>query len=218
MPVLTTQAAKVPAKPRLESLSLDHALTQNDLFYISLNRSAFNGSKRGTRGITLHYSMPLGNWLIAATHSGYNYHQSIAGSQQTYIYSGESHNSELKLSRRLIRTASSKSGIYLRGWTRDSKNFIDDTEVLVQRRRMAGWEMGLTYRRYINTATLDTTLGFRRGTGAFGALPAPEELFDEGTSCPKIYFADLQFNLPFQLGHQSLRYTGSWRAQWNRTL
>ncbi|WP_038232133.1 ShlB/FhaC/HecB family hemolysin secretion/activation protein [Xylella fastidiosa] len=199
------------------TLSLDHALTQNDLFYISLNRSAFNGSKRGTRGITLHYSMPLGNWLIAATHSGYNYHQSIAGSQQTYIYSGESHNSELKLSRRLIRTASSKSGIYLRGWTRDSKNFIDDTEVLVQRRRMAGWEMGLTYRRYINTATLDTTLGFRRGTGAFGALPAPEELFDEGTSRPKIYFADLQFNLPFQLGHQSLRYTGSWRAQWNRT-
>ncbi|MRU32191.1 ShlB/FhaC/HecB family hemolysin secretion/activation protein, partial [Xylella fastidiosa subsp. multiplex] len=48
------------------TLSLDHVLTQTDLFYINLNRSAFNGSKRGTRRITLHYSMPLGNWLIAA--------------------------------------------------------------------------------------------------------------------------------------------------------
>ncbi len=77
--------------------------------------------------------------------------------------------------------------------------------------------MGLTYRRYIRAATLDTTLGVRHGTGAFGALPAPEELFDEGTSRPKIYFADAQLSLPFQLGQQRLRYNGSWRAQWNRT-
>ncbi|EWS77149.1 membrane protein [Xylella taiwanensis] len=199
------------------TLSLDHALAQNDLFYVNLSRAAFNGSRRGTRGITLHYSMPLGHWLIGATHSGYDYHQSVAGSQQTYLYRGESHNTEVKLSRLLARTAYSKSGMYLRAWTRDSKNFIDDTEVLVQRRRMAGWEMGLTYRRYISAATLDTTLGVRRGTGAFGALPAPEELFDEGTSRPKIYVADAQLSLPFQLGRQRLRYAGSWRAQWNRT-
>ncbi len=96
------------------TLSLDNALTQNDLFYVSLNRAAFNGGRRGTRGMTFHYSMPLGHWLIGATHSGYNYHQSVAGSQQTYIYSGESHNTELKVSRQLARTSYSKSGMYLR--------------------------------------------------------------------------------------------------------
>lgn len=34
---------------------------------------------------------------------------------------------------------------------------------------------------------------------------------------PKIITADAQLNAPFNLGEQRLRYTGTWRAQWNRT-
>ena len=29
--------------------------------------------------------------------------------------------------------------------------------------------------------------------------------------------ADVQLSVPFHLGEQRLRYTGTWRAQWNRT-
>lgn len=198
------------------TMSLDHALRQNDLFYVNLNHDVFSGGKRGTKGFTFHYSVPVGYWLFGATRSGYEYEQTVAGNQQSYLYSGESYNAEVRATRLLFRNASSKTSMYLRAWERDSRNFIDDTEILVQRRRMGGWELGLNHRHFIGQATLDGTVGFRRGTGAFGSIAAPEELFGEATSHPKIYFADAQLSVPFQLGQQRLRYTGSWRAQWNR--
>ncbi len=198
------------------TVSLDHALRQNDLFYVNLSHDAFSGGKRGTRGFTFHYSIPVGYWLFGATRSGYEYQQTVVGNQQSYLYSGDSHNAEVRATRLLFRNASSKTSMYLRGWERDSRNYIDDTEILVQRRRMGGWELGLNHRHFIGQATFDGTFGFRRGTGAFGSIAAPEEAFGEATSHPRIYFADAQLSVPFQWGQQRLRYTGSWRAQWNR--
>jgi hemolysin activation/secretion protein len=141
----------------------------------------------------------------------------VAGTSQTYLYSGTSENHELKLSRLIYRDASNKTTASLRGYLSKSNNFIDDTEVEVQRRRMAGWEAALAHRAFINDATLDLNFAYRRGTGAFAALPAPEEAFDEGTARPTIISAEASFIQPFKLGDQRLRYSGSWRAQWNRT-
>jgi len=89
--------------------------------------------------------------------------------------------------------------------------------VEVQRRRMAGWEAALAHRLFIGSATLDFGLNYRRGTGAFSALHAPEEAFGEGTARPEIITTENSLTLPFKLGEQSLRYNGTWRAQWNRT-
>lgn len=199
------------------TLSWDHLLRANDLFYLNLGHDVFNHEGQGTRSWTMHYDVPLDYWLLGATASGYEYHQSLAGDSQSYVYSGSSHNAELRLSRLLFRNATIKFGAYGRGWYRDSDNFIDDTEVLVQRRRMAGWEIGLTHRQFIGTATLDANVAVRHGTGAFDALQAPEEAFGEGTSRSKLIAADAQLSVPFQWGKQRLRYTGAWRAQWNRT-
>lgn len=202
------------------TLSYDHWWTLNDLFYVSLNHdlgaagSSASG-KHGTRGYTVHYSLPMGYWLLGATASGNRYHQSVAGASQTYIYSGDSRNAEIRLSRLIHRDAVRKTILSLRGWMRSSRNFIDDTEVEVQRRRMAGWDLGLSHREFIGTAILDVNLGYRRGTGARDSMRAPEEAFVEGTSRPRIITADAQLNLPFTLADQGLRYSGAWRAQWN---
>ncbi|KLD64405.1 membrane protein [Dyella japonica DSM 16301] len=199
------------------TLSLDNLLTGNDLFYANLGQSVFDGNDKGTRSYTLHYDVPYGYWLLGATASGYTYHQTVAGYAQNYVYSGTSHNADLKLSRLLYRNATIKFGGYVRAWERDSNNFIDDAEVLVQRRRQGGWEAGFTYKQFIGAATLDADAAYHRGTGAFNALHAPEEAFDEGTARPKIITADATLTLPFQLGDQRFRYIGSWRAQWSQT-
>lgn len=166
------------------TLSYDHPFGLNDLFYLNLNQDLGGGDPgdRGTRGHSLHYSLPYGYWLLAFDSNDHDYHQAVAGTNQTYRYSGESQTSELSLSRLIHRDAASKTRVTLQGWTRASKNFIDDTEVEVQRRRMAGWELGLGHQRFIGAATLDLELGYRHGTGALDSLPAPEEAFGEGTS------------------------------------
>ena len=201
------------------TVSGDHLLTLNDLFYASFNHDLGGGDAgdRGTRGHTVHYSLPWGYWLLSATASANDYHQSVAGASQTYLYSGESSNYEAKLSRLVFRDAAHKTTLSLRGYLTESKNFIDDTEVEVQRRRMAGWEASIEHRAFIGKATLDLNLAYRHGTGAFGALHAPEEVFNEGTARPTLITTDSTLSVPFALAGQALRYDLNWRAQWNRT-
>lgn len=199
------------------TVSVDNAAGLSDLFYINVGKSVFNGSERGTDSWAVHYSVPLGGWLLGANASNFDYEQTVAGAFENYVYSGSSRNAELRLTRMLFRNARAKTSMYARGWYRESDNFINDTEIEVQRRRMAGWELGLGHRHFIGKATLDVNLAYRKGTGAFNALRAPEEAFGEGTAHGRIYTADAQLVLPMQWGRQSLRYTGSWRAQWNRS-
>ncbi|WP_454251819.1 ShlB/FhaC/HecB family hemolysin secretion/activation protein [Pseudomonas sp. R151218B TE3479] len=201
------------------SLSLDNLLSLNDLFYASVNHDLGGGESghRGSDGSTLHYSLPFGYWQLGFTTSEYNYEQSVAGANQTYQYRGESRNNELRLSRLLYRDAVRKTTAWGSLWTRSSENFIDDTEIGNQKRRMAGWQLGLDHREFIGASILDLGVAYRRGTGAHDALRAPEEDFDAGTSRSQIITADAQLQVPFQVGDQRLRYIGGWRAQWNRT-
>lgn len=201
------------------AVSLDNPLGLSDLLYLSANRDLGNGDsdKRGTRGHTLHYSLPYGYWTLGATAGRHRYHQSVAGINQTYIYSGTGRHAEIRLARLVYRDAVRKTTASLRGYLKTSNNFIDDTEIEVQRRRMAGWEATLAHREFIAAATLDLNLAYRRGTGAWGALHAPEEAFGEGTARPRIVLSDAALNLPIALGDQRLRYGAAWRAQWNRS-
>ena len=201
------------------TLSYDNWWTLNDLLYVSLNRDLGGGSygDRGTRGNTAHYSVPLGYWLLGTTVSNSRYRQSVAGASQTYIYSGTSSNVEAKLSRLVYRDAARKTTLALRAFQRTSNNFIDDTEVEVQRRNVGGFEASVNHREFIGAATLDMNLAYKRGTGAFGSRPAPEEAFDEGTSRMKITTADVTLNAPFKALDQRFRYTGILRTQFNHT-
>ncbi len=201
------------------TLAYDHGLALNDLFYVNVNQDLGGGEagNRGTRGHSAHYSVPYGYWLLALTTGRNHYHQAVAGANQTLIFSGESTTSDVRLTRGLYRDAVRKSALALRLWTRSSKNFIDDTEVEVQRRRVSGWELGANHREFMGRATLEANLAYRRGTGAFGALPAPEQAFGEGTARLKLISADAQYVMPFSAAAQALRYSATWRAQWNRT-
>ncbi|MDB5903637.1 MAG: Channel-forming transporter/cytolysins activator of TpsB family [Betaproteobacteria bacterium] len=201
------------------TVAYDHWWTLNDLFYASYlqDLGGSHDDGRGTRGYTVHYSLPFGYWLLGFTTNSYNYHQSVAGVNQTFIFRGEVENHDVRLSRLVYRDAVRKTTVSARAWLRESSNFIEDVEVQAQHRRMAGWELGLGHREFIRTATLDLNLAYRRGTGAFNALPAPEEGTGEGTSRLRLYTYDAQFNVPFTLGGQRLRYTVTARAQLNRT-
>ena len=202
------------------TLSLDNPLGLQDLFYVSvshdLNRAPSAGS-RGTRGHAAHYSVPYGYWLLALSGGESAYRQTVVGASQNYVYGGTSRNLEAKLSRVLYRDATRKVGAFARAYQRNSGNDIDHTQIEVQRRRMGGFELGLTDKEFVGPATLEANLAYKRGTGAFGTLAAPEELFGEGSSRPRIITADFGLTLPFELGGGRFDYQGNLRAQWNRS-
>lgn len=201
------------------TLSYDHWWTLNDLFYVNVGHDLGGGDagNRGTHSQALHYSVPFGYWQLAWNASNSAYRQAVAGATQTYLYSGDSSNSDLRLSRLIYRDAVHKSTVFVSGWVRSSSNYIDDTEVQVQRRQMAGWQVGASHKMLLPQASVDANVAYRQGTGAMGSIPAPEEAFGEGTSRPRLITADLQLARPFKIGNATWRYTAALRGQWNRT-
>lgn len=204
------------------TFSWDNVFTLNDMFYISGTRSFKRDSDDaqgdyGSKNISLYYSIPWKNYLLTLSGSRYTYHQTVAGAFEPYQYSGESQQMKANLSRLLSRGSQYKTSINVGVWARKSSNFINDTEVKVQRRRTAGWEIGLNHTQYIGNATLQLAANYKRGTGAYRALPAPEEKFNEGTSRMQIATASVDFVYPFKVANQQFRFNTSWTAQWNQT-
>jgi hemolysin activation/secretion protein len=201
------------------TLSLDNPLSLNDLFYVGLQGSLGGGDPgaRGTRGSSWHYSVPWGRSLVAFDVSKHGYHQTVAGAAQDYRYRGSTGSQEATLSYLVHRDATSKTTLHAKAFARQSRNFIDDTEVEVQRRRVGGWQLGVGHRAYVGPGTLDLNLSHRRGTGAFGSMRAPEEAFGEGTSRFALVQASAQWQWPFKLGAQPWQVSSQWRAQTHRT-
>lgn len=201
------------------TLSLDHWWAIDDLFYLTLNRDLGGGDpgNRGTKGYSAYYSIPLSYWLFSVTNSSNQYHQSVAGAHESYTYSGESENTDISVSRLVYRDAVRKTTLVLHGWSRASKNFVNDAEVGVQRRQMAGWQFDINHREFLGQKVLDLGLNYRQGTGAMGSLEAPEEAFDEGTARPIIITANAQLSAPWTLANQQFSYSASFRAQQNNT-
>jgi len=201
------------------TVSVDNPLALNDLFYVTNTKSLGGGDSgpRGTHGNTIHYSLPFGYWSLGATGSTSRYYQSVAGLNQSYVYRGTSENNEVKLGRLLMRDGSQKLNLSLRAFQRKSNNFIDDTEVGVQQRVGGGWDTTLNHKAFIDDAILESNFTYKRGTGAFGSMPAPEASFNEGTSRFALVTTDINLALPFKLNEQRVRYNASWRIQQNRT-
>lgn len=200
------------------TVSADHLLTLNDLFYVTGNQSlGRDDAAHGTRGNSAHYSLPLGYWQLGMTYSESRYHQSVAGLDRTFRYSGSSRNSDIRLSRIVHRDAASKTSLALRGWQRTSHNYVDDAELPIYHRRTAGWELNGNHKRFLGASTIETTLAWRQGTGAHRSLDAPEDQIGEGASHPRLITADATLAQPFGWLGQKWRYNLAWRAQWNRT-
>lgn len=201
------------------TLSVDNPFHLNDLFYISYNHDVGGADSAisGTQGYSAFYSVPLGFSVLSLTASQHNYSQNVSGNTQNYVYSGDSANKDIKLTHLLYRDATRKTTASFGGWSKESHNFIDDTEVNVQRRRNAGWSVGLNHQDRFAKSSLDLNLTYRNGTGALGSIAAPGQMFGEATSRLKIITADAQVSMPFLISNQNLRYSFQPRAQWNLT-
>ena len=201
------------------TFSLRNLLGWSELAYVNLGRNLLDRSKepRGSHSYTVHADLPMGYWLLGFTAGANASHQTVVGPFQSYRYSGESQSMELQVSRVLQRDALGKTTLTLSGFARRSQNFIDDTEVQVQRRRTGGWELIMSRGQRLADTITETRLRYRRGTRAFGAQPAPEEAFGEGTSRMQILQAGLQVQSPSRLADWPVVLNSELRLQWHRT-
>lgn len=199
------------------TLSLDNPLALSDLFWFSMNHDLQTGPEKGNQNLSAHWSVPVGWWAFSVTGSDYHYHQTVAGLNGDIRYSGKSQSLVAQASRVLHRSSAQKTTFTWDVESRTTKNYINDTEVEVQRRHVSSWKAGLQHRHYIGPATLDAGINYQRGTRWFGAQPAPEETFDEATALGRILRTNARLSLPFALSTQHLRYDVAWQRQTSNT-
>ncbi len=200
------------------TVAYDNPTGLNDLAYVTLSHDLMaDGAERGTWGALGHYAVPWGYWSADLTVGRNRDRQTVQGATTDYVYSGFSNTAELNLSRIVQRNGRGKTALRVGVWRRSSHNFIDDTEVAVQHRQTAGWQLGASHRRFIGTGTLDAALEYRRGTGAFGAIPAPEEPFGEATARFRRTHLDVAYAQPVSVAGTHLVYVAQLRAQWHHS-
>lgn len=202
------------------TLSYDNFSTLSDLFYITFlsEVGGRDAGDRGNSGYAVHYSVPWGYSLLSFNSSSTQYHQTVAGAFQDYVYSGTNDQYGVQLSRVFQRDHAGKTTAAIRGFHRRSRNYIDDTEIEVQRRAVSGVDISLGHRRSFGSGLWEAVLTYRQGNGAWGALPAPEETFGEGTSRMRMWLLNANVRIPFDFIQQRWSYQGIFRGQWHNTL
>jgi hemolysin activation/secretion protein len=195
----------------------DNLLSLSDTLYFSAGSSLHAPAGKGTHNYTGQFSLPFGYWMTSLTASSNSYYQTVAGYNSDYRYSGDSRNIDWLLSRVLHRNGSQKTTFSWDIIARSSKNYVDGTEIDVQRRRTSAWKMSLQHRHYIAAATLDAGVSYQRGTRWFGAIPASEEYFDEDMALGKITQINAGLDVPFALFAQSFRYGVTYLRQISNT-
>ena len=135
------------------TLSLDNPLRLNDLFYVGASGAVgMAGDRepgpRGNRAWSAHYEAPFGRWLASTSFSRSRFHQSVAGANQAYLYSGHSDTGELRLARVVHRDATTRTSVYGRvGYNRATRTVNvareELTEVMRQLGMKEGFDVGL---------------------------------------------------------------------------
>ena len=199
--------------------SIDNLFGSNDLFYISLNKDAEQKeSLYGTRGNSLYYSVPYGNWTFSLNGSQYKYHQTVQGINQSFIYSGESDTVQVSAQKVVDRGQHHKTYMEYSINKKHSKNYIDDTEITVQNKDVTAAQIGVSHRRYYGPTTVDLELSQRWGVPWFGAQEEGASSLDSPTTRYKLWVFDASVITPMKIANVQGRYTCSLRAQYSQDV
>ena len=111
------------------ALAADNILGINDLFSGTFGRGLSGDSaESGTRAGSFYYSWPYGYWTFSLGASESTYHQTVQGTNQNFILSGETRQYDARIHRIVHRFQQGKTGVQVRVLKRRLRSFIVDAE------------------------------------------------------------------------------------------
>ena len=179
-------------------VALDNLAGLSDILNISVNSNVEQlAADHQSQSTSVSYSVPWGYNTFTASASKSKFAQVVQGTTVNFLSSGSSQSADLRWQRTFLRSSSSKFGVYASLSTRRAESFLDDVELIVQRRRTTGVETGITYKKLWDKTTAEVDLGYKRG------MPwraAQDDLPSAGagglTLRPKIWTLNASFNTP----------------------
>ena len=197
------------------ALAVDGIFGINDLFSATYNRGLSGYSAHsGTRAGSLYYSWPYGYWTFSLGGNENSYQQTIQGTNQNFILSGEARQYDARVHRIVHRSQSAKTGVQVRVIKRRLRNYIQDAELRPSSRAVSLLEPGINHHRYIGKSEFDVQLARPMAVSWFGATPDPVDAGpDTPTNRYRLWTLDAHLSVPFTLAGREVRYSALLHAQ-----
>lgn len=194
--------------------SQDNLAGKNDLFSFTYNKDADkNGTEKGIHGNAFSWSFPNGYWTYSLNYYTNHYRQTVSYAANAFFYSGDTETWAAKAERLLRRTKDSKMSVSMALLKSSSHNYINGTEIIIQKKATTALETALNYRKYIKQDIWDYQLAYRQGLPWFGAQ---DDTGREQTSRYGLWTAEINWQKPASLWGVASRYTMTLRGQYTQ--
>lgn len=197
------------------SVVLDNPAGLNDIASLSLGSNLEHvESTRRSQSAGLQYSVPWGYSTLSLGASHNRFAQYVQGTTVRFLSSGRSETADLRLEHTLWRSSSARLGVHGGVVLRRAESYLDDVELIVQRRRTTTAEAGVQWRRLFERSTLEGSLALRQGVGWHDAQDdLPDTGPDSPTLRPRIWSHSAQWSTSLPAGWGFREYTLSLRGQ-----
>jgi hemolysin activation/secretion protein len=206
-------------KTQLSSfLAFDNLLGISDLLSASVMSNIENLNQYNmSQSLTLSYSIPIYYHLFSVTNSYNRFGQSLKLTTVTERSQGNSHKTDFRWDYTPFRSASTKIGVYSLISVRRAESFINDIEILMQRRKTTNFEIGASVKKIYSRSNFTTQIAYREGTSWFDA----EDDFkktesNQMTIRPKIFTAQLNLNYLFTPWNKSIQFSSNHKLQYTK--
>jgi hemolysin activation/secretion protein len=200
------------------NVALDNPTGLNDVLSANVITNAERPSQsHRSQSLSVSYSVPWGYNLLTLNASDSRFAQYVQGTTTRFLSSGRSSIAQLKLQRTVWRSASTKVGVYADVSTRRAVSFLDDVEVIVQRRHTTNAEAGISYEQLFERSSLNFDLSTRRGVPWQGAQDDFDSAAQGGlTLRPKIWMVDGAWTSAFSLAARPVQFSTSVHGQFTK--
>jgi hemolysin activation/secretion protein len=196
-------------------IALDNPLGLNDIVALSASSNVQNpGRAHHSQSVAFDYSIPWGYNTFSVNAAKSRFAQVVQGTTVQFLSSGASTSAELKWHHTVVRTSAAKAGLYAAMSTRRASSYLDDVELIVQRRRTASLETGITWKQLLGDGSIEFELAYRQGMRwRHTQQDMPDGENGGLTIRPDITLLNGVFRQPFKLAGRALQYEASLRAQ-----
>ncbi|MHA6824571.1 ShlB/FhaC/HecB family hemolysin secretion/activation protein, partial [Ralstonia pseudosolanacearum] len=200
------------------SLVIDSPLHLYDQLAISASSNTDRGATtQGTRSYSINWSVPVGYATVFVGANRSRYRQSVAGFEEPIVYSGQSSEVNLGISGVLHRDATSRTGAQFKVFRKINRNYLDDTEIEVQRRDVVGYEASVSHRHYVGPVALDGGIAWRETLPDQSNVPGVVQGDPTYGGRSQIETANASLYWPFKLASQVFEFSSNWAIQHART-
>lgn len=193
----------------------DRPLRLNDSLMVFYNQDSRRLQSPGSRGSSLIYTLPWGNWTWSAALSYFTSAQTLQIGEFFLDYGGRSHSWQVSGERLLFRDQTRKTNVNVQLSHKATRSFFSDFEIGVHRRRLSTLEIGINHRHYLGHLTIDAYLGMQRGINWFHAEePLPGA--DSPSARQSVYVSKISAKLPFRFADKIWQWSSQLQGQYSK--